>query len=232
MSRSAKRPRAAGLRKYRNRIQTDRALIAGNPRLGEIVYGYRFPSHPGRMKIGYSSRGLARVSEQSTAFPEMPELVFVIHHPQAKRLEGAFHDALAHRQANVMGTEWFEVEMDDLLKISPQLRQAAGRGAARRLRHAFGFLACAAIGLALYPPLAQSQAAFALGMPPTQIGDIWSAHVSVLLALDIGSLIGSWEWARALTREAALSPAAQAITAGAAALPLLAPLWLRRRQVR
>ena len=101
--RHRKRAKAAGLRIFRGRLGLDGTVIAGDRRISEVVYGYRFPSYPGRIKIGYSSRGLERVVEQSTAFPETPEVVFVIHDSRARDIEKAFHIALAGQQADVMG---------------------------------------------------------------------------------------------------------------------------------
>lgn len=115
-----------GLRSWRQKLDLGKALIVGPRNLDEIVYAYRFPSKPDRLKIGYSSRGLERVVEQSTGFPEKPVVIFVIHHKDAKNIEKSFHRALASRQADVLGTEWFDVSLSQLLRISPALRHAAG----------------------------------------------------------------------------------------------------------
>ncbi len=116
----------ARLRSWRQKLDLGKALIVGPRNLDEIVYAYRFPSKPDRLKIGYSSRGLERVVEQSTGFPEKPVVVFVIHHRDAKTIEKSFHRVLAAKQADVLGTEWFDVSMSQILRISPALRHEAG----------------------------------------------------------------------------------------------------------
>lgn len=140
------------LRTWRQDLHVDGALVAGDRSLREIVYGYRFPSRPDRVKIGYSSRGLARVAEQSTSFPEKPEVVFVIHHPRAREIEKSFHLALAHRQADVLGTEWFDVDLGEILSVSPFLRRAKGYGRWRvslKLILTLGLIALAGLAYAL-----------------------------------------------------------------------------------
>jgi hypothetical protein len=41
-----------GLRAYRQKMAMEKAVLCGDSRLQEVVYGYRFPSYPGRIKIG------------------------------------------------------------------------------------------------------------------------------------------------------------------------------------
>jgi len=131
----------------------DRAVIAGDPRLNEIVYCYRFPSKRDRIKIGYSSRGVKRILEQSTGFPENPEVLFVIHHPEAVTIEPQLHAALAHKQAAVLGNEWFIAGIGDVLKVSPLLRKAARRQKWRSVPRLFGAGALFGVGLFLMPLL-------------------------------------------------------------------------------
>jgi hypothetical protein len=145
-----------GLRHYRQRLDLTSTIVVGSPKLLSVVYCYRFPSRPDRIKIGYSSRGLKRVAEQSTAFPEKPEVVFVIHHKQAKDMEVAFHQALASRQSDVMGTEWFDATLADVLKVSPLLRRAVGAGrVAARVKLALA-ISLVAAGVAAYPAMLSS----------------------------------------------------------------------------
>lgn len=113
------------LRTVRGSFDLSRTVIVGSPTNPNIVYGYRFPSHPRRIKIGYSSRGLSRVAEQATAFPEKPIIEFVIHDRRARTIEGAFHRALRGQQADTIGTEWFDASWGDVLAVSPVLRKAS-----------------------------------------------------------------------------------------------------------
>lgn len=116
------------LRTHRGKMNTDRMIKAGNKRFRALVYGYQFPSRRDIMKIGYSSRGLVRVREQSTGFPETPDILFVIHAKNADDIEKRIHKDLARHQVDdVMGTEWFSVDVDDVVGVSPELRKALGR---------------------------------------------------------------------------------------------------------
>jgi hypothetical protein len=128
----SKKKTSSRLRKYRQRIDLSQAVVVGRKSLGSICYAYRFPSRPDRIKIGYSSRGVERVAEQSTAFPEKPEVIFIIHDKRAEEIEAAFHKALASYQSDVLGTEWFDVSFQDLLAVSPALRRAVGAGRVQR----------------------------------------------------------------------------------------------------
>jgi hypothetical protein len=114
-------------RTTRQRVNIDKAILAGPPALNEVVYGYTFPSMADkRIKIGYSSRGVERIVEQSTAYPEKPIVLFLLRDPNAWYLEREFHKAFAAKQSDVMGTEWFDVSMKDVLAVSPALRKAVG----------------------------------------------------------------------------------------------------------
>lgn len=190
--RKGKRRGSKDLRSYRQKISLEGVVIAGNPRHTHVVYGYRFPSHPGRMKIGYSSRGIERVVEQSTAFPEKPKLIFMIHDPDAKRLEKAFHLALADRQSDVMGTEWFDVSWRDVLSVSPHLRRATGKGGRRQLRWVMTFIAVFLAALA-YPALAAACAGWVENVPFSAIAASVRAYGQMLLDLDVSQ---AWEMAK------------------------------------
>jgi hypothetical protein len=133
------------------KLVMDRAIIAGDPSLSEIVYCYQFPSRRDRIKIGYSSRGLRRIVEQSTGFPENPEVLFVIHHKKAVQIEKDFHVSLAEKQAAVLGREWFSANIQDVLKVSPILRRAARKEKWRSLPRLFGAGALFGVGLFAMP---------------------------------------------------------------------------------
>jgi hypothetical protein len=136
------------------RLVMNGAIISGSKSLNEIVYCYRFPSRRDRIKIGYSSRGLKRILEQSTGFPENPEVLFVVHHKNAARIEKEFHSALAPKQAAVLGVEWFEASMKDVLKISPILRRAARKEKWRSIPRGFLSGVMFATGIFMMPVLA------------------------------------------------------------------------------
>ena len=225
------RRKGSGLRTHRRGMRHESAIVAGDPRCREVVYGYGFPSCPGRIKIGYSSRGLRRVAEQSTAFPERPVLHFVIHDPRAKSLEAAFHAALADRQSDTMGVEWFDVSVRDCLAVSPALRRASGRAAAR-LRHRLAlFAALAGLSGLLYAPLALSLMALTTDWqaPLSQIWSGWAAMAADLRVLDMAA-----ETRRAATAVSAadLPPLLRLVPAGLSALPLFLPVLFRRPQAK
>lgn len=162
-------PARGGARTGRDRRDVEgveHAIVAGDPRERRIVYGYGFPSCPDRIKIGYSARGLARIVEQSTGFPEKPILLFMIHDARAKEVERAFHAALAHRRANTLGVEWFEATLAEVVAVSPHLRRALGRRRGGLRRRALVSLFGATAGLAL-APVASAVAAllFEPGLP-------------------------------------------------------------------
>lgn len=228
--RHRKRAKAAGLRIFRGRLGLDGTVIAGDRRISEVVYGYRFPSYPGRIKIGYSSRGLERVVEQSTAFPETPEVVFVIHDSRARDIEKAFHIALAGQQADVMGSEWFDASWRDLLRVSPVLRKASGH---RRWREVLRWIATAVLATgaaALYPFWVMLFTAIDPDAPTT----LWravSAYVDGMrLLLDNGDpryLGDLLQWAADVDPHWSLRVAPAAMTAAICTAP-----WIRwRRQV-
>lgn len=193
-SRKGRGRKGKALRTYRQKISLDGAVIAGNRRQNHVVYGYRFPSHPGRMKIGFSTRGIDRVAEQSTAFPEKPELVFMIHDPDAKRLEKAFHMALSDRQSDVMGTEWFDVSWRDVLRVSPHLRRATGKGRGHPLRWMMTLI-LALVMAAAYPALAAACTGVINDIPLSAVAASAKAYGQDLWALDIPD---AWAMARGM----------------------------------
>lgn len=163
-------PRSSkGLRHYRQRLDLGHAVIVGNPKLSSIVYCYRFPSRPDRIKIGYSSRGLKRVSEQSTAFPEKPEVLFVIHHARARDMEASFHEALSGRQSDVMGTEWFDASFAYVLKVSPLLRRAVGAGRLALWMKVMVAACFAVAGIMAYPAVLNVLSGMVNGYPLSQV---------------------------------------------------------------
>jgi hypothetical protein len=115
-------------RRRRRPLLMDQAVIVGRRSIPDVVYAFRFPSRPWALKVGYSSRGLKRIYEQTAGYPEMPEVVLVFHHREAKRIERALHNALSSKQMHGMvGTEWFRAGLDDLVALCPELRTAMGR---------------------------------------------------------------------------------------------------------
>jgi hypothetical protein len=115
-------------RRRRRPLLMDQAVIVGRRSTPHVVYAFRFPSRPWALKVGYSSRGLERVREQTTGYPEAPEVVLVFHHRDAKRIERSLHGALSSQQMHgTVGTEWFRADLDDLVASSPELRAAMGR---------------------------------------------------------------------------------------------------------
>jgi hypothetical protein len=231
MSHSSKRRSTrSGHRKYRQKIDLKDAVIAGDSRLPIIVYCYRFPSRPERIKIGYSSRGLTRIAEQSTSFPEKPEVLFVIHNKRAKEIEAAFHEALSSRQSDVVGTEWFDAGWKDILAVSPILRKAAGKNTLRRWLQVALYTLLGGASLALYAPLAVSQIALAQGVPVSSLASIWTGWFGVLTSYDIGSSVGMF---RAMVEAAWRFPmfwGFKLLPVAAAAAPLGLPAALSRRQ--
>ncbi len=182
------------LRKYRQRIDLSQAVIVGRKSLGSICYAYRFPSRPDRIKIGYSSRGVERVAEQSTAFPEKPEVIFIIHDKRAEEIEGAFHKALAPYQSDVLGTEWFDVSFSDLLAVSPALRRAVGAGRTQRFfKWAFSALFFA-IGVLAIPAIAAIITAIADGQGVADAVAVSKFYIAAVYdrALDPAMRSGRW----------------------------------------
>lgn len=141
------------LRRHRQQLDLRRTIVAGPPKIRTIVYGYSFPSRPDRMKIGYSGRGLDRVIEQSTGFPEKPIVHFVIHDPKAKQLEDALHAALSARQADTVGVEWFDVDIEGVIAVSPHLRKALGVRSRLRVARLAASLVLFCLGLVAVPAI-------------------------------------------------------------------------------
>jgi len=231
MANSNKKPMSkGGHRKYRQKLDLSNAVIAGDSRLPQVVYCYRFPSRPERLKIGYSSRGLTRVVEQSTSFPEKPEVIFVIHDRRAKVIESAFHEALAHRQSDVLGTEWFDANWKDLLSVSPILRKAAGKSSFRRLAGIAVYAGLVCVSLALYAPLSVSQIGLAQGVPVASIGSVWSSWLATLARFDVGSTFGMFKGMVEASWKFPMFWGFKVIPLAVSLTPLLLPKLLRRRQ--
>jgi len=231
MTRKTKRARSgsAGLRTWRQKIDLEGAVIAGSPKTSSIVYCYSFPSCPGRIKIGYSSRGLARVAEQSTAFPEKPKVLFVIHDPRAKEIESAFHIALADRQSDVMGTEWFDAGWPELLRVSPALRRALGVGRFARWMRVAVTICLLTVGVAMTPALMASISGAVKGLEAARIADGFMAYVQTLTRADFARSFEMAGAMRAYAFSGDISPVWPLL--GLAHLPVLAWLpWRRRRQ--
>lgn len=116
------------LRSTRRPLALHNAYVVGDTRHRSIVYGYGFASRPGLIKVGYSSRGVERIREQTTGFPEPPQVVFVLHHPDAAAIEGRVHTALKHCQdQDTVGVEWFRAGFEDVVAACSELRVALGR---------------------------------------------------------------------------------------------------------
>lgn len=205
------------------------ALIAGRPSCLEVVYAYRFPSRPDRVKIGYSSRGLKRVVEQSTSFPEKPQIVFVIHDVRARDIEVAFHEALKGKQADVLGTEWFDVDMRDLLAVSPILRKTAGVGRITRRIKAVASVALLCVGVAAYPAAAVVVGVLTSGIASADAVSIAGNHMTAMTDFDIPQILNSWQWIYGFLESNQTGKLPWLI--GAVPLPLLAWLpWRRGRR--
>ena len=223
------RSKSAGLRTWRQKIDLEGAVIAGSPKTSSIVYCYSFPSCPGRVKIGYSSRGLARVAEQSTAFPEKPKVLFVIRDPRAKDIESAFHIALADRQSDVMGTEWFDAGWPELLRVSPTLRRALGVGRFAWWVRLAATLCLLAAGMAMTPALMASISGVVKGLEVGRIADGFMAYAGTLARADLARSFEMAGAMRAYAFSGDISPAWPLL--GVVHLPILAWLpWRRRRQ--
>jgi hypothetical protein len=184
------------LRSYRGKINTSNMVKAGHPRHRGIVYGYQFPSRTDIMKIGYSSRGLIRVYEQSTGFPETPDVLFSIHAKNAKDIEGRIHKDLAHRQVkDVIGTEWFAVDLGDVLNVSPELRKAMGRQRWKSFWVWFSFLLFVSVW-AIALPLLSQVLTFLGGGEVTALSSFWQAYWGGLFAEPwlFARFVGSYAW--------------------------------------
>lgn len=202
-------------RTRRRPLLMDNAVVVGGPRTAPIVYAFRFPSRPFALKVGTSTRGLERVREQTTGYPEAPEVLLVFHHRDAKAIERRVQEALADRQMHgAVGTEWFRAGWEDLIEACPELRAAMGR---QRWRHPLRWVGAAvgwclwALLLPLWWGLADagsgagvpwhlaSAYAWALwagsgqawGLVGAGVGHLWSAPVQAVPM--IGALL-SWTW--------------------------------------
>lgn len=163
------------LRTTRRALSLEGAVVAGNPRVRPIVYGYRFSSHPDRMKIGYSSRGVERIREQTTGFPEQPQVVFVLHHADAAEIERRLHQSLAGRQVqDTVGVEWFGVGFADVVRVSPELRAALGQERWRSVWRWMALLCAALLGALVAPVVA------GMGGRPSVAGVDLDAYVRAL----------------------------------------------------
>lgn len=224
-----KRKPKSKLRTWRQKIDTSNALIAGPAHLNEIVYCYQFPSQPNRVKIGYSSRGLARVAEQSTAFPEKPVVLFVIHNKSARSIEAAFHEALAHRQSDTIGTEWFDADMKDILGVSPILRSAAGHGVATTWVKRAATILLAGAGLAFLPITLLLTTSVEAGRAFADVRNATGTYLAqwtsydVASALDYGLMLTKYSWD--------LNPSWFSVAVSIIHIPLLCCLpWKRWRR--
>ncbi|MDN5569106.1 MAG: GIY-YIG nuclease family protein [Paracoccus sp. (in: a-proteobacteria)] len=214
--------RGKKLRTVRGTFDLSRTVIVGSPTNPNIVYGYRFPSHPRRIKIGYSSRGLSRVAEQATAFPEKPIIEFVIHDRRARTIEGAFHRALRGQQADTIGTEWFDASWGDVLAVSPVLRKAS-------LAYSV-VLGCKIViagvmgvaGLMLYPLILALIAALLNGAATGPVLDYGQDYLAGLLSRQPSSSLGM---ARYLIRMAVMRDVPGVIHL-VAVLPIPLLMWL------
>jgi hypothetical protein len=214
--------RGKKLRTVRGNFDLSRTVVVGSPTNPNIVYGYRFPSHPRRIKIGYSSRGLSRVAEQATAFPEKPIIEFVIHDRQARTIEGAFHRALRGQQADTIGTEWFDASWGDVLAVSPALRKASVAysivlGCKVVLSGLLGV-----VGLLLYPVLLTLIAALLARAP---VGPVWDYGQGYLGGLVTRAPSASLDMARHMIRLAIIGDMPKVIHV-VALLPVPALMWL------
>lgn len=170
----------------------DKAIVAGDPSLGEIVYCYQFPSRRDRIKIGYSSRGLRRIVEQSTGFPENPEVLFVIHHKKAAQIERDFHTSLADKQAAVLGREWFSANIKDVLAVSPILRAAARKERWRSIPRLFGAGALFGVGVFAMPLVAMGILEFMGGAETIAGGAVLIDYLKSPFREEISTLQLAW----------------------------------------
>lgn len=228
--------RRKSLRTTRSGLDMSRTIFAGPASCRSIVYGYGFPSQPGKIKIGYSSRGLDRVLEQSTGFPEKPIVFFSIRHPRAKELEAAFHRTLAHAQADTVGVEWFDVSLEEVIRVSPELREAIGL----KSRHAWLKRGLSVLGVGLgilLLPLVYPMAIALLGGPVDAFGfreaaEIANRYQAMLAGRRLGEAIGLvLDIVRVM--RGGMYPTSAAVVALVPALVLgVLPWKLGRRQAR
>jgi len=114
---------------------TKKAETFGDPALQEVVYGFGFPSFPGKIKIGFTRRGarhessgvfVPRVIEQTTGFPERPIVFFIVHVANAEMIESSIHDDLKeYKLPTAGGCEWFSLSAEQAFSESSTLRRIA-----------------------------------------------------------------------------------------------------------
>lgn len=200
-------------RRKRRPLLMEHAAIVGRRSTSEVVYAFRFRSQPWALKVGYSSRGLDRIREQTTGYPEAPEVVLVFHHPRAKTIERELHRSLTpHQMHNTVGTEWFRADLDDLLAASPDLRAAMGqqlwRSRARWVVAAVGggvWVLLLPLWLALFAPkgvdavaatagMWLSEPVAALALVGTSLGMLLSGGLGVDMAVMPALVLAGWLW--------------------------------------
>lgn len=210
------------LRTTRRPLHLEGAVVAGSPRHRPIVYGYRFPSRPDVMKIGYSSRGVERIREQTTGFPEAPQVVFIIHHKDSAAIEKRIHQSLVAQQIHdTVGVEWFRVHLEDVVKVSPELRGALGR---QRWKSPLRWL-CAGLGVPVGLVVAPVVAT-ALGRP-----DALDADAMVYARALVDANPQAWSLAAGEAWRVVMGPVGTE-TRLVAAFPVAVMVWLaflRRR---
>ena len=119
-------------------------LHLGDQQIAEVLYVFSFPSCPDLLKIGYSGQGLEkgraevvlpRVIQQTTGFPERPELLLVYHSARAWEIEQALHRTLDSRRVEGSGgKEWFKATLPEVISAAPELRAEISRHDARLRR--------------------------------------------------------------------------------------------------
>lgn len=200
-------------RRRRRPLLMEHAVIVGRRSTSEVVYAFRFPSRPWALKVGYSSRGLERIREQTTGYPEAPEVVLVFHHPRAKAIERELHRLLTPQQMHgTVGTEWFRADLDDLVAASPDLRAAMGqqlwRSRARWVVAAVGVGVWAfllPLWLALFAPdgaaavattarMWLSEPVAALALVGSSLGMLFSGRLGLDMAVMPGLVLAGWLW--------------------------------------
>lgn len=89
------------------------------------VYWYTFPAYrkangPYPIKVGRGSNPLARITQQVTAIPEIPEILGTFPHPDNVNLERALHAILTlrgKRKKDAPGAEWFVTTPAELTQL-------------------------------------------------------------------------------------------------------------------
>jgi len=144
------------------------------------------------LKIGYSSRGLRRVAEQSTAFPETPKVEFVIHSKKAKSIEERIHRALSHAQADVMGVEWFDVSMHDVVMVSPELQKALGIANRKRWLVRMWSVLALVLAVWVYPLACVVVLGPFSGWAPSEGFAVMFDYLRETAALNASAVMGLW----------------------------------------